>query len=379
MERMYRRFAKLTPCQVITFYMLPYYYCGYRGSPLHLFGKIDLLIVDEAWQVSPEIGVPSFSLAKRALVVGDTFQIEPVWSVMRRTDEANAVKDGVVLSPEEYGELSRKNPSPEAYEKALAEKDVLAGSYEEAQSRGFLAASGNLMRLAQRACRHTDYPELAPGLMLTEHRRCVPKIIAYCNDLVYQGKLEPRREESPEERRRRLDFLPPLGEIDVKGSGERAGGSRRNPEEAKAVAAWVQKHAEGMKARYENKPLGEILGIITPFAAQKECILAALARSLGPKHGITVGTVHALQGAERPVVLFSPTYGKAPDGDMFFDRGSNMMNVAVSRAKDSFLVIGATALFQEQNPSPSGLLAKHIRAIRASSAPQDPGPRSEKP
>jgi len=374
--RMYRRFAKLTPCQVITFYMLPHYYCGYLGHPIHLFGEIDLLIVDEAGQVSPEIGVPSFSLAKRALVVGDTFQIEPVWSVMRRTDEANAVKDGVVLSPEEYDGLSRKNLSPEAYEKALVEKGCLAGSYEEGQCRGFLAASGNLMRLAQRACRHTDYPDLAPGLMLTEHRRCVPEIIAYCNDLVYRGKLEPRREESPEERRRRPDFLPPLGEIDVKGSEERAGGSRRNAKEAEATAQWVKEHAEGMKIRYENKPLEEILGIITPFAAQKKCILDALANSLGPEHGITVGTVHALQGAERSVVLFSPTYDQNHTGDMFFDRGSNMMNVAVSRAKDSFLVIGATALFQEENLSPSGLLARHIRAIPA---PQDHGSRNEKP
>lgn len=38
-----------------------------------------------------------------------------------------------------------------------------------------------------------------------------------------------------------------------------------------------------------------------------------------------------------------------------------MMNVAVSRAKDSFIVIGNTALFNSDNDNPSGILAKHIR------------------
>lgn len=38
-----------------------------------------------------------------------------------------------------------------------------------------------------------------------------------------------------------------------------------------------------------------------------------------------------------------------------------MLNVAVSRAKDSFLVIGNLALFDAKKPSrPSGLLAKDL-------------------
>ena len=341
--RMYRRFAKLTPCQIVTFYMLPNYYCGYNKQPAHLFGKIDLLIVDEAGQVSPEVGTPSFALARRALVVGDTFQIEPVWSVTRRIDEANAQESGVVASREEY---------------------------EKALSRGFLAASGNLMRMAQRACRYTEYPDLAPGLMLTEHRRCVPEIIAYCNDLVYKGKLEPCRKESDEERSQRPAFLPPLGEIDVKGTDELAGGSRKNESEAHALAEWVKTYAPALRERYKDKKrdgekeLTAILGIITPFAAQKHAISQALTRALGEGHNITVGTVHALQGAERPVVLFSPTYGVGHSGTTFFDTGDNMMNVAVSRAKDSFLVIGNLDLFREESASPSGLLAQHIRRRR---------------
>lgn len=331
--RMYRRFAKLVPCQIATFFMLPNYYCGYRGKPIHMYGEIDLLIVDEAGQVAPEIGVPSFSLAKRALVVGDIFQIEPVWSVAVGTDSANAVESGVVRSEEEY---------------------------EELEKRGFFAASGNLMRMAQLACRHTQYPELSPGMMLVEHRRCVPEIIAYCNDLVYKGKLEPRRRESEEERRSRPSFLPAMGEIPTVSDDERASGSRRNPEEAARIAEWTKEHLKELETRYE-KPIGEILGIVTPFAAQKKAVRKALADALGDDRGVVTGTVHALQGAERDVVLFSPVYGRGHSGNTFFDAGPNMMNVAVSRARDSFIVVGNPDLFVEGSGKPSGILARHLR------------------
>ena len=46
-----------------------------------LYNGIDLLIVDESGQVAPELAVPSFSLAKQAILVGDIQQIEPVWSI----------------------------------------------------------------------------------------------------------------------------------------------------------------------------------------------------------------------------------------------------------------------------------------------------------
>ena len=88
----------------------------------------------------------------------------------------------------------------------------------------------------------------------------------------------------------------------------------------------------------------------------------ALKKELGETADkIVVGTVHALQGAERNIILFSPTYGVGYSTTAFFDRGKNMMNVAVSRAKDSFIVIGNTALFNPDNDNPSGILAKHIR------------------
>jgi len=73
-----------------------------------------------------------------------------------------------------------------------------------------------------------------------------------------------------------------------------------------------------------------------------------------------IGTIHALQGAERPIVIFVPVYGFDQRNMWFIDQDVNMLNVAVSRAKDSFLVFGNMCLFNPAKNSPSGLLARHL-------------------
>ena len=75
-----------------------------------------------------------------------------------------------------------------------------------------------------------------------------------------------------------------------------------------------------------------------------------------------LGTVHALQGAERPIVLFSMVYGAGDCGTMFFDRDNkpNMLNVAVSRAKDSFIVFANPGILNPKAHTPSGILARHL-------------------
>jgi phosphatidylserine/phosphatidylglycerophosphate/cardiolipin synthase-like enzyme len=76
---------------------------------------------------------------------------------------------------------------------------------------------------------------------------------------------------------------------------------------------------------------------------------------------ITVGTVHALQGAGRDIIIFSPVHTADDGKDPFFDRGPNLINVAVSRARQSFLVFGDMRMFNPaRRSSPSGLLAAYL-------------------
>lgn len=342
LEAMLRRFAKIAPCMVSNFHMLPSFLCGWMGGrAVPMWQKIDLLIVDEAGQVAPEIGAPAFALARRAIVVGDIHQIEPIWNVPEGVDRANAAK---------FGLTARWDDS----------------AYLKLEQDGYTAAKGNLMQMAARACEVQKYADVR-GLMLTEHRRCVPELIAYCNELVYDGRLVPKRPALPAARR----LLPAFGYLAMNGTDEPVGGSRKNLADARQIVDWLVQHRARLEQHYLDPQTGQpghisqIVGIVTPFAPQAAAI-AALIRKRMPDTkakgcAITVGTVHRLQGAEREIILFSPVYGDGYKGGMFFDRGRNMMNVAVSRAKDSFLVFGNLALFDAKRGSlPSGVLAKYL-------------------
>jgi AAA domain-containing protein/phospholipase D-like protein len=130
--------------------------------------------------------------------------------------------------------------------------------------------------------------------------------------------------------------------------------------EAETIAAWLAAHKAGLESTY-GKPLHEIVGVVTPFSAQARAIAQAcepLGIAVGSSEGeMTVGTVHSLQGAERRVVIFSPVYSKHADGK-FIDARLSMLNVAASRAKNTFLVFGDMDLFElVPRESPRGQLA----------------------
>jgi len=323
----FRRFTKLTPCMVSTFHTLsgPNWFDWYDGETHPLFDYIDLLIVDEAGQVAPDVGAPLFALAKKALVVGDVYQIEPIWGIPTGIDQGNLIKHDLA-----------------------SQSDALSAS-------GRRACDGSLMKAAQHASAYGALGER--GMLLSEHSRCAPDIISYCNELVYGGRLQSLRAE-PQNR-----LLPAMGFAHIDAPSTRKSGSHVNTAEADVISEWIAQNRKRLTEHYNTDQLQEVLAIITPFRAQASAIKAAL-RKVGIKHTVTIGTVHAMQGAALPIILFSPVYGNNAIGQgYFFDRGANMLNVAVSRAKDSFLVFGNMALFDPEKPnSPSGLLARHLFA-----------------
>lgn len=341
----WQRRMKLTPCVVMTCYMLPgnMQISEHKGQrkfeKSYLYDFADLLIIDEAGQVLPEVAAASFALAKKALVIGDTEQIPPIWSIVPAIDIGNMLAEKIITgsTPEEISE-----------------------KYKEIVELGKSAASGSVMKIAQFASRYQYDSELARGMYLYEHRRCLDNIIGYCNTLCYHGKLLPKRggEES--------SLMPAMGYLHIDGKGELASsGSRYNFLEAETIAAWLIDNQQNIEAYY-GKSLHEVVGIVTPFSAQVSTIKQALdkqgLRAGANEKSLTVGTVHSLQGAERAIVIFSPVYSKHEDGG-FIDSDNSILNVAVSRAKDSFLVFGDMDLFEIQPPSSArGLLAKYLFA-----------------
>jgi hypothetical protein len=329
----WRRYAKLTPCVVSTFYMIPSFFSSFQGRSLPLYDFIDLLIIDEAGQVTPEVAGASFSLAKRAIVVGDMQQIEPVWSINKKADIAN-LKKYMMIENEDENEI------------------------EEVFKTGMASSCGCVMKIAQRASKYQKF-SAERGMFLSEHRRCFNEIIQYCNELAYKGRLEPMRGNAA------AMHLPCMGHKNIKGKALQSGGSWGNWMEAQEIAAWIYDNKEILENYYSEKEkkrknISEIIGVVTPFSHQGRLISSELKKLNLQK--IAVGTVHTFQGAERSIILFSSVYDSEQKGkNFFFDRNVTMLNVAVSRAKDSFLVFGDQSIFDEAQTTPSGILAKYIK------------------
>jgi hypothetical protein len=343
MQRWYRR-MKLTPCAVSTFYMLPSWMkiCQKKGDNFvdnYLYGFADLLIVDEAGQARPDLAGPAFALAKKALIVGDTLQLEPIWSIPHQVDKGNLRTVG------------------------LLRNDNYETDYEHLSEIGKSVASGSVMRIAQGATRYHSDSDLARGLFLYEHCRCYDEIIGFCNELCYRGKLIPLRGKRPRADEEK-DWLPAMGYLHIDGLCQScSGGTRQNLLEAETIAAWLCQRKGELEKLY-GKPLHKIVGVITPFGGQVVAITRAC-NKLGIKVGdgkeeLTVGTVHSLQGAERPIVIFSPVYSKHSDGP-FIDKNLSMLNVTVSRARDSFLIFGDMDVFELiDKVQPRGLLGAYL-------------------
>ena len=329
----YERLSLIVPCMVMTFYMLPKQFEIWDGIKKgYLYNTIDLLIVDEAGQVSTEIAACSFALAKKAIVVGDEYQISPVWGIETALDKSLAIQEGIIKDEKEF--------------------DIL-------EKNGITASTSNVMKVACKSCKYKKYGE--KGLFLSEHRRCFDDIIKYCNDLVYKGKLNPLRGNKREDKRQ--DLFPKMGYKKIESlHSQKVGTSRSNVTEALGIANWIKANYDKIFEYYKEVKPNNVIGIITPFKAQSATIKNVLKQILPNeiRERITVGTIHVLQGGERKIIIMSTTYGK-DEGCFFIDNNKSLMNVAVSRAEDSFLVFGNIECLKDEVTCPSGLLKHCIK------------------
>ena len=301
--------------------------------------SFDWVIVDEAGQVSPSTGVPALSIAKQALIVGDVEQIPPVVTTCESMDKKYMDRNGVAR--DSFLMADRGN------------------------------TTGSLMSLAMaRSCVRS---ERGSGLSIKYHYRCRETIILFCNELVY-NKTSPLIPQIPDGEECRsswrspqadesfnpskIAFLPPMGFVDSHGVEQRESGVT-NPVEADAIVEWITRNRTAIETTY-SKPIEKVVAVITPFKKQA-VLLGKLLNDTGLttpttvqdennlKPLMTIGTVHALQGSERPIVLFSLT-SSDPNNTRFVDSNTSMLNVAVSRAQHSFIIFAAgNALFHNSN------------------------------
>ena len=227
----------------------------------------DYVIIDEASQCDIAAGALSLVSARNAVIVGDVKQLQNV----------------VTEEDKDYTEsVFRKYTIPEAYRYS---------------SFSFLASVSAL------------FPEM-PSVMLSEHYRCRPRIIDFCNEKFYGNKLVIMTEEKKDD---------DLGlYLTAEGFHSRA---HSNLRQAEVIANEILPSL--------NEDAGSI-GIITPYQNNVRLI-----RKIIKRDDIKVDTIHSFQGREMDTIIFSTSDDIVTD----FSDSPMLINVAVSRAKNRFILV----------------------------------------
>ena len=155
-------------------------------------------------------------------------------------------------------------------------------------------------------------------ILLHNHYRCHPRIIEFNNRKYYNSRLNIRtvsQEPSP------LEYLDMQDAwADTKNTA---------PAEARAIAEYAASHRD------------RSIGVITPFVNQKQMIEQALKEE--GVSDVTCGTVHAFQGDEKDVILFSTAITDQTQARTYewLKNNKELINVATSRARDRLVVLGS--------------------------------------
>jgi predicted DNA helicase len=172
---------------------------------------------------------------------------------------------------------------------------------------------------------------LGPMGYLTEQYRMNQQIMGFSNAYFYHNRLTAHESVALHEVG---NGLPPLVFLDTAGCGyeeksDGEDGSKSNPEEAVLVV----KHAE----RWLNE-VDCSVAVISPYRAQVEYLEEHSA--LRPNYKIN--TIDSFQGQEADVVYISLVRSNAK-GEIGFLKDYRRMNVAMTRARKSLVVIGDSA------------------------------------
>jgi len=253
------------------------------------------LLVDEAGQATPQNAVGALWRCRRAVVVGDPLQLEPITTIPFKVEQAIRMHCGV-------------------------DEEWLTGR-ESAQSLADrLNRLGTTLRGAERP--------VWVGSPLSVHRRCDEPMFGLSNAIAYDGLMidatDPALAQAFESR---YPALPESKWIDV-GSDISRG-------------HWIP--AEGVEVDRILAHLAEIkfdlkqVMAIGPFRD----VARQLAERALRHRGLKAGTIHTAQGKEADIVILVLGSDPARDGARAWAASKpNLLNVAISRARRRLYVIG---------------------------------------
>jgi superfamily I DNA and/or RNA helicase len=269
------------------------------------------LLIDEAGQAPPQAAVGALMRTKRAVVVGDPLQIEPV----------------VVLPDVLTDTIFRRfGADPDRFNAPAASVQTLADA-ATAYLADFDSQQGSRI----------------VGVPLLVHRRCAEPMFGISNAIAYERLMV----NATESRRSAIrDLIGPSRWFDVRGFADEK---------------WCRQEGEltvELLQQIARAGITPDLYVITPFVVVQDNLRRVI-RESGVLNSWTdspwrwtserVGTVHVAQGREAEAVIF--VLG-APAPQQMGARGwaggrPNLLNVAVTRAKEVLYVIGNRHLWRQ--------------------------------
>lgn len=285
------------------------------------------LLIDEAGQSTPQSAVGGLLLCKRTVVVGDPIQVPPV--VTLPDTLTDAVQRHFGVDPDRFN-------APAASAQTLADSaTVYTGEFE--------GKTGSR----------------TVGVPLLVHRRCDEPMFGIANEIAYDRLMVQAKAQIPSRIR---ETLGASGWIDA-GSG---GIDKWNPVEGEMTI--------GLLTALRSAGVVPDLYVVTPFVVVKDNLRRLLLESGllsgwvdSPEQWVRdrVGTVHTVQGREAESVIFvlgaaTPSHRGARG---WAGGQPNLLNVAVTRAKESLYVIGHREVWKS-----AGVFAELARRLREKSA-----------
>ena len=321
--------------------------------------QFDVVIFDEASQITLEEAVPTIFRGSQAIVVGDQMQLPPTnFFSARRTDDEESLQFAI----------------------------------EPGQPSDYDLSSDSLLEHAAR--------KLSSTTLGWHYRSRSESLIGFSNAAFYQGRLLTVPEES---------LAPPgRGEIVVNGPGDGGSNAERLFERALSFhflpAGVYERRRNASEASYIaqlvrgilRRATGKSIGIVAFSEAQQSEINEALERLAQEDRafrelyeaecqreeddqflGLLVKNLENIQGDERDIVILSVCYGYDPNRRMLMNfgpinqsGGEKRLNVAFSRAKHHMAVVSSIRQQDITNEYNDGAncLKNYLRYAEASSA-----------
>lgn len=253
--------------------------------------RFDVVIVDEASQADLNALIPLY-MGKQVVVVGDHEQVTPLGVGKDQTMLENLRKS-----------MLKDIPNSHLFDNLSSIYDIGRQSFGDA-------------------------------IRLVEHFRCVPEIIAFSNQLSYEGKIQPLREANS------TNLKPACIARRVQGVRE----NEVNHGEAENIIATIK--AMTRHPAYAGKSIGVIS---MKGDAQAILIQTMLHKELSSieleSRRIQAGISGEFQGDERDIIFLSLVDSLADEGTLrvtgagAFEQTKKRYNVAASRARDQLWVV----------------------------------------